>query len=178
MAARYHRGRSQSVDRHADLIRPSRWSVWIGGTRRCHHVQNDILYPGRVKATGLRNPDFVAWAKSFGVRAWRIEDAGQVSLQDLATRRALLSRLVRLLEQQLSNAAELETTRTRTAEIVREAQAWTRFAEPQPYSILLTDRLREELQNERLKLSSGETAAATSLFSTATLSSGVRIRSF
>lgn len=50
MAARYHRGRSQSVDRHADLIRPSRWSVWIGDTRWCRNVQNDILYPGRVKA--------------------------------------------------------------------------------------------------------------------------------
>lgn len=84
-----------------------------------------------------------------------------ISPQDIWVRRAGLQRLVRLYEQQLSNASELEATRTRTAEIVREAQTWTRFAEPQPYSILLTDRLREELQIERLKLSSGEAAAVT-----------------
>lgn len=84
-----------------------------------------------------------------------------VSPQDIWVRRALLQRLVRIYEQQLSNASELETTRTRTAEIVREAQAWTRFAEPPPYSILLTDHLREELQTERLKITSGEAAAAT-----------------
>jgi len=84
-----------------------------------------------------------------------------VSLQDLWVRRTALQRLVRINEQQLSNVAELETAKTRTAEIVREAQTWARFAEPQPYSILLTDRLREELQAERVKLSRGEAAAAT-----------------
>src|SRR5438034_4196843 len=77
---------------------------------------------------------------------------GGVSAHDLSARRALLQRLVRLHEQQLSNIAELETTKTRKAEIVRESQAWTRFEEPLPYSILLTDRLREELQTERLKV--------------------------
>ena len=75
-------------------------------------------------------------------------------------RRACLQRLVRLYEQQLSNAAELEKARTRKAEIAREAQAWTRFAEPPPYSILLTDRLREEIQAERQKINSGEAAAS------------------
>ena len=84
-----------------------------------------------------------------------------VSAQDISLRRTLLQRLVRLYEQQLSNAAELETTKTRKAEIVRESQAWTRFEEPRPYSILLTDRLREELQTEGLKVSNGEAAAAT-----------------
>src|SRR5262249_4419317 len=71
-----------------------------------------------------------------------------VSTQDIWMRRALLHRLVRLYEQQLSNAAELESTKTRKAELVREAQAWTRFSQPLPYSIHLTDRLREELQAE------------------------------
>ena len=84
-----------------------------------------------------------------------------VSPQDIAARRALLDRLVRLLEQQLSNTADLETTRSRRAEVGSQAQAWTRFAEPPPYSILLTDRLREEIQAERLKSASGEAAVAT-----------------
>jgi hypothetical protein len=60
----------------------------------------------------------------------------------------------------LSNAAELEATRTRKAELVREAQAWTRFTEAPPYSILLTDRLREEIQAERLKIDNRSAAAA------------------
>jgi small-conductance mechanosensitive channel len=83
-----------------------------------------------------------------------------VSPQDIWVRRAALQRLVRIYEQQLSSAAELEAARTRNAEIVREAQSWTRFAEPLPYSILLTDRLREEVQTERLKIISGEAAAS------------------
>jgi small-conductance mechanosensitive channel len=83
-----------------------------------------------------------------------------VSPQDFWLRRALLQRLVRLYEQQLSNAAELETTRGRKAQLVREAQGWTRFTEPLPYSVLLTDRLREEIQGERLKLRNGDAAVA------------------
>jgi small-conductance mechanosensitive channel len=82
-----------------------------------------------------------------------------VSPQDFWMRRALLHRLARLYEQQLSNAAELETIRTRKAELEREAQTWTRFAEPLPYSILLTDRLREEIQAEQQKISHGDAAA-------------------
>jgi small-conductance mechanosensitive channel len=83
-----------------------------------------------------------------------------VSPQDFWLRRALLQRLVRLYEQQLSNAAELEVTKARKAELSREAQAWTRFTEPLPYSILLTDRLREEIQAERLELNNGDSAVA------------------
>jgi small-conductance mechanosensitive channel len=81
-----------------------------------------------------------------------------ISAQDIATRRALLSRLVRLLEQQLSNTTEMETVKARRAELARKAQNWTRFTEPAPYSILLADRLREEMQAEKLKMSSGEAA--------------------
>ncbi|HTL58575.1 MAG TPA: mechanosensitive ion channel domain-containing protein [Candidatus Limnocylindrales bacterium] len=84
-----------------------------------------------------------------------------VSLQDIATRRALVSRVVRLFEQQLSNVTELETARNRRAELARKAQAWTRFAEPPPYSILLPDRLREEIQTEQLKSAGGEAAVST-----------------
>jgi potassium-dependent mechanosensitive channel len=102
----------------------------------------------------------LALAEALGDTAMTNAPAG-VSLQDVASRRALLSRLVRLLEQQLSNATELETTKSRRAELTRKAQAWTRFAESPPYSILVPDRLREELQTEQLKRASGEAAVST-----------------
>jgi small-conductance mechanosensitive channel len=76
-------------------------------------------------------------------------------------RRALLNRLARLLEQQLSNVAALEAAKSRREEASRAAQAWTRFAESPPYSILLTDRLREEIQAERFKTTSGDAALST-----------------
>jgi small-conductance mechanosensitive channel/predicted nucleic acid-binding Zn-ribbon protein len=81
-----------------------------------------------------------------------------VPLQDISARRALLNRLVHALEQQLSNAAELETAKRRRTDTAREAQGWTRFAEPPPYSILLLDRLHEEIQGEQLQASSSEAA--------------------
>ena len=84
-----------------------------------------------------------------------------VSVQDIWLRRANLTRLVRLYEQQLSNAAELETAKVRRKEIVGDAQAWTRFSEPLPYSILLPDRLREEIHAEQFKVSNGGDAVAT-----------------
>jgi small-conductance mechanosensitive channel len=83
-----------------------------------------------------------------------------VSPQDVWVRRALLQRLVRLYEQQLSNLAELETSKARREEAMRAAQSWNRFAAPPPYSILLTDRLREEIQAERLKINNGTAAEA------------------
>ncbi len=84
-----------------------------------------------------------------------------VSPQDVATRRALQQRLVRLLEQQVSNAGELETAKRRYEELSREAQTGSRLPGSPPYSVLLTDRLREEIQAERLKINSGEAAIAT-----------------
>jgi acetolactate synthase-1/2/3 large subunit len=45
------------------------------GTIRQHQEKH---YPGRVKATGLRNPDFVALARAFGAAAWRIDAPEQV----------------------------------------------------------------------------------------------------
>ena len=102
----------------------------------------------------------LAAADAVGDAALTNAPAG-VSLQDMATRRALLHRLVRLFEQQLSNAAELETTKSRRVQVAREAQAWTRFAESPPYSVLLTDRLREEIQAEQVKSASGEAAVST-----------------
>ena len=52
----------------------------------------------------------------------------------------------------------METTKRRLAQLSLKAQEWTRFEEPPPYSILLPDQLREEIQTERLKSASGEAA--------------------
>src|SRR6185436_8911296 len=84
-----------------------------------------------------------------------------IAAQEIWTRRVMLQRLVRLYEQQLSSTAELESTKARKIEITREAQSWTRFAEPRPYSIHLTDRIREDLRAERFKVTNGESAVST-----------------
>jgi len=44
------------------------------GTIRMHQERD---YPGRVSATELRNPDFVAWARSFGAHSELVEATGQ-----------------------------------------------------------------------------------------------------
>ena len=101
----------------------------------------------------------LAAAEALGEAAWTNAPAG-VSLHDVAIRRALLNRLVRLYEQQLSDAAELENTKSRRAQLVREAQAWRGFAESPPYSVMLTDRLRQEIQVEQLKSTGGQSAVS------------------
>ncbi len=40
------------------------------GTIRMHQERE---YPARVEGTQLRNPDFVAWAKSYGAVGWKVE---------------------------------------------------------------------------------------------------------
>jgi acetolactate synthase I/II/III large subunit len=47
----------------------------IYGTIRTHQERE---YPGRVSGTMLANPDFTAWARSFGVAAFRIEKGDDV----------------------------------------------------------------------------------------------------
>ena len=81
-----------------------------------------------------------------------------VPTQDIPLRRGMLQRLVRVYEQQLSDVVELQTLRKRRAEVAHEAQAWTGFTEPRPYSILLPDGLHEEIQAERLKLNNATEA--------------------
>lgn len=78
-----------------------------------------------------------------------------VSTEEVWLRRAGLGRLVRLYEQQLDNRLALDRARQRKEAEIREAQSWTRFAEPPPYSILLVDRLREELQVELHQVETG-----------------------
>ncbi len=46
------------------------------GSIRKHQEQH---YPGRVSGTSLFNPDFVGMAQSFGMPAWRIENASQIA---------------------------------------------------------------------------------------------------
>jgi small-conductance mechanosensitive channel len=84
-----------------------------------------------------------------------------ITLESLAARRMLLSRLAMLYDQQLSNASELKAAKERRAGLDIEAKAWTRFTEPPPYSILLADQLREEIQSEQLKIKSCRAAFAT-----------------
>ncbi len=97
----------------------------------------------------------LAEAEAAGAAAATNAPAG-VSLEDVATRRALLHRLVLVYEQQKSNVAELEETKSRRAQLAREANAWRGFTEPPPYSILLPDRLRQEIQAEQLKSAGGQ----------------------
>lgn len=97
----------------------------------------------------------------------QVEEAGGtnapagISTEEIWMRRALASRLVRLHEQQVSNVGALEKARTRKAETTREAQAWSRFADAPPYSVLVTDELREQIQTERRKVENGEAMAKT-----------------
>lgn len=81
-----------------------------------------------------------------------------VSFQDIALRRGLLERLVRLYEQQISYKAELDTLKNRKAELALQVQSWTGLAEPRPHSILLADSLHEAVQMERLEIANGESA--------------------
>ena len=83
-----------------------------------------------------------------------------VSQQDIQLRRALLHRLVFTYEQQLRNIKELEKSRARKEKFDLEAKNWTLFSEPPPYSILLSDRIREEIQVERVKISSNDAAVS------------------
>ena len=81
-----------------------------------------------------------------------------ISPQEISLRRALLQRLVRVYEQQISYATELETAKSRRVEVAREAQTWTSFSEPRPYSIFLSDGLREAIQIEQSDMANSESA--------------------
>jgi potassium-dependent mechanosensitive channel len=87
--------------------------------------------------------------------AWTNALAG-IPPQDILLRRAMYQRLVHLYELQLNAATEFETLKNHRADLLREAQTWTGFSEPRPYSVLLTDGLREEIQAERLNVKNGD----------------------
>ncbi len=73
-------------------------------------------------------------------------------------RRSLLKRLERLYEQEISKLAEIDNLKSQKELINREAQGWTDFAQPPPYSILLTDDLREAVHAERTQIAKCEAA--------------------
>jgi potassium-dependent mechanosensitive channel len=78
--------------------------------------------------------------------------------QDAVLRRGLLQRLVRIYQQQLSDLAELESAKTRRAELAQQAQSWSGFDSPPPHSVVLTDGLREAVQAERMRMVADEQA--------------------
>ncbi|MCB1460748.1 MAG: thiamine pyrophosphate-binding protein, partial [Nitratireductor sp.] len=57
----------------------------IYGTIRMHQARD---YPGRVIATGMQNPDFAAWARSYGAQAFTVGEDGEFP-QILAAARAV-----------------------------------------------------------------------------------------
>ena len=92
----------------------------------------------------------------------RLELANQPGTPAVAyLRQSLLQRLERLYEQEITNAAELESLKTRRDLVTREARDWTGFSEPRPYSIFLTDNLRESIRVERMEISKSESALST-----------------
>ncbi|MDA0655760.1 MAG: thiamine pyrophosphate-binding protein [Proteobacteria bacterium] len=46
------------------------------GTIRMHQAKN---FPGRVTATELRNPDFVAWGEAFGAKGYLIQNESEIA---------------------------------------------------------------------------------------------------
>ena len=79
------------------------------GTIRMHQERE---YPDRAIATGLTNPDFVAWAESFGAFAARVERTGEFPA---AFEAAASAGRVALIELRID--PELITTRATLAQI-------------------------------------------------------------
>lgn len=124
-------------------------------------MSNRVQLAGEPKTLQVRLDEARAKLAAALADAGSTNAPGAVSQLDLASRRAMLQRLVRLLEQQSTSTEELQMVKRRREELARQSQAPIRLAEPAPYSILLTDRLREAIQTEKLKLASGEMAVAT-----------------
>jgi acetolactate synthase-1/2/3 large subunit len=82
------------------------------GTIRMHQERE---FPGRVVATQLRNPDFVAYARAFGGFGVRVEDTGQFAVafeEALASRKPAIIHC--LLDQRAqSHASDFEPTESK-----------------------------------------------------------------
>ncbi len=74
----------------------------------------------------------------------------------LIERRATAERLVRSYEQMLDNERVLAETQRRRAELGARASAWSGFATPPPYSILMVDELRGAIASARDRLEAAE----------------------
>jgi hypothetical protein len=66
--------------------------------------------------------------------------------------------LVRVYQQHLEDLGRLESSRQRYKEEDLAAKAWTGFAEPAPYSILMVDGLRDSVQSLGASVTSLETS--------------------
>jgi small-conductance mechanosensitive channel len=94
----------------------------------------------------------------------RIEAPGGLALgappgvpeADLVARRFLLRQLVRGYQGHLSELSGAENAERRRADVQARQNAWKGFDKPPPYSVLLVDRLRGELQKETLRVESLE----------------------
>ncbi len=155
-------------------------SVWVllAAGEFSRAAQSSALFPGQEAAAANGATGAGASEVSTNTLQARLEEAranlaaavavegatnapAGVSPHDLVLRQVMLRRLVGLYEEHLDKAAELESAKIRKGEVSREAQAWTRFTEPLPYSVFLGDRLREDAHAERLRIRDGEAAAAT-----------------
>lgn len=77
--------------------------------------------------------------------------------EELLERDHLLGRLVDTLTRHRNVLARLPETRRRGDERQKEAKAWTGFAQPPPYSLLLIDQLREALQTANVEVQAAKT---------------------
>jgi small-conductance mechanosensitive channel len=125
-------------------------------------VGNETDLNTSTNALGVRRAEIQAALAEAVARAKASETSTPAGMPagQVAVRRLLLQRFARIYEQQLSDLAELETAKVRGTELIEQARNWSGFATAAPYSVLLTDGLRESLQGERLKISSDEGAIA------------------
>ena len=89
--------------------------------------------------------------------------------------------LARVYQEHIDHATRLDEVRQRQADLDQKVNAWSGFAEPPPYSILLVDELRDSEQAFAAKVSSSESTqnvlAALALDAEATLKeSDARLR--
>jgi potassium efflux system protein len=75
--------------------------------------------------------------------------------------RTLLKGLERLYEQQIASIRELEAHRAQHEAVAQEAKTWQGFAEARPYSVFLTDNLRESMGVELLEIDRTKSSLST-----------------
>ena len=81
-------------------------------------------------------------------------------LSEIIERVSLARLLASTYEKQLNAYASIEAARQRLAEAQRASESWRGFADPPPYSILLVDGLRDELEAAKSALASAEATVA------------------
>jgi potassium efflux system protein len=77
-------------------------------------------------------------------------------LTDILERLSLARQLVSAYEKQLNALRRIETAHKRQEEAQHSNESWRGFAEPPPYSILLVDQLRDDLEAAKNSLDSAE----------------------